>query len=104
MASPSLERSNVRVGGNLLAPDDLAIAGDGQVEFEQDIMCGVNVRVIAEGRDIRIGARAWLGDNATVRASVGTNCIVSSNSEVLEDVVPNIVVDGKPAKFAWQIC
>jgi acetyltransferase-like isoleucine patch superfamily enzyme len=104
MGSPSLGQSNGLAGIHLMAPDDLVIAGDGRVEFEHDIICGKNVRVIAEGRDIRIGARVWLGDNATIRASVGTNCIVSSNSEVLEDVVPNIVVDGKPAKFVWQIC
>jgi acetyltransferase-like isoleucine patch superfamily enzyme len=104
MANLSLEQQNVQVGSRLLAPDDLVITGDGHVVFEEDVICGVNVRVIAEWRDIRIGARAWLGDNAEIRASVGANSIVAANSVVAEDVPVNAVMDGNPAKHIWQVC
>ena len=104
MASPSLELPNVQVAERLLASDDLVITGDGQVIFEDDVICGAKVRVIAEGRDIRIGARAWLGNNAEIRASVGANSIIVSNSVVTEDVPANVVMDGNPAQHIWQVC
>jgi len=104
MASPSLQQQNVQVAARLMAPDDLVITGDSPVIFEDDVMCGTKVRIIASGREIRIGARAWLGDNAEIRASVGPNSIIVTNSGVTEDVPPNVVVDGSPAKYIWQIC
>ena len=104
MASASLELPNVQLAGRLLAPDSLALTGDGAVIFEEDVICGGNVRVIAEGRDIRIGTRAWLGDNTEIRANVGANSIVITDSLVSEDVPANSVVEGKPAKHVWQVC
>jgi acetyltransferase-like isoleucine patch superfamily enzyme len=104
MASASLQQQNVNIGDRLLAPDDLVIVGDGQVSFEEDVTCGTNVRVIAEGRDIRIGARAWLGDNTEIRASVGSNSIIASDCVIPEDIPANVVVKGNPAKHVWQVC
>jgi len=104
MRIAGLEQENVQIGSRLLAPDDLSITGNGHVTFEEDVMSGCNVRVIAEGRDILIGARGWLGDNAVIRANVGANSIVTANTVVLEDVPANAVVSGDPAKHVWQVC
>ena len=87
-----------------MAPDDLVITGGGAVIFEDDVICGAKVRLIAEGREIRIGARAWLGDNTEIRASIGANSIIVSNSVVTDDVPANVVMVGNPAKHIWQVC
>jgi len=97
-------RANFVTGPRLLAPADLQVLGDGKVTFEEDVTCGQNVRIFADGREIRIGARAWLGDNAQIRASVGANSIVASDSVVVEDTPANFIVSGSPAKHIWDIC
>ena len=104
MAIADLTKQNVEIESGLLAPDDLSITGDGHVKLEENVMCGQKVQVIAEGRDVLIGARAWLGDNAVIRANVGANSIVTTNSVVFEDVPANAVVDGNPATKIWQVC
>lgn len=104
MGIASTDRPGVQFGAGFFGPDDLTILGDGEVTFEENVTSGARVRIIAEGRSIRIGARAWLGDDATIRGNVGTNSIVTAKSVVVGDVPDNVVAEGNPAQKVWQIC
>ena len=104
MGIADVANHNVRIARSVLTPDDLKVTGDGEVRFEEHVICGSKVHVVAEGRDIVVGARAWIGDNAVVRANIGANSIVTANSVVSEDVPANVVAVGSPAKRVWQVC
>ena len=56
-------------------------------------------------KPIKIGDRVWIGIAATVLAgvTVGENSIIGANSVVTQDVPPNTIVAGNPARVIRQI-
>ena len=51
---------------------------------------------------ITIGADSWIGNNATVMASVGNKCIVGAGSVVTRPVPDFSIVAGNPARVVKQ--
>lgn len=53
-----------------------------------------------EGRDIVVGEGAWIASNATVLGPcrIGANAVVAAGAVVTEDVAPDTVVGGVPAR------
>jgi acetyltransferase-like isoleucine patch superfamily enzyme len=50
-------------------------------------------------RLVRIGAGAWIGNNAVVMADVGKASIVGAGAVVTKPVPPGVVVAGVPARI-----
>lgn len=55
-------------------------------------------RTIVSNREIRIGNNVWIGDKATILASVGDGAIVAANAVVTKEVPAFALVAGNPAK------
>jgi acetyltransferase-like isoleucine patch superfamily enzyme len=47
---------------------------------------------------VRVGAAAWIGNNAIVMADIGHDAIVAAGAVVTKPVPPYAVVAGVPAK------
>lgn len=47
---------------------------------------------------VRIGDNCWLGESATIIADVGERSIVSSGAVVVNDMPPDAIIGGNPAK------
>lgn len=52
-------------------------------------------------KDIKIGNRVWIGTNVFIRegVTIGDNSIIGANSLVINDVEPNSIVGGVPARL-----
>ncbi len=47
---------------------------------------------------IRIGKNCWIGNQATVMADVGDDCVIAAGAVVTEEVPPRSIVAGNPAR------
>jgi len=61
---------------------------------------GTGVRLLPGPRGIRIGDRAWIGDNVVVvdGITIGADAVVGPGSVVIADVPRDCVVMGRPAR------
>ena len=53
-----------------------------------------------QGREIQIGKRVWCGINVTILAGVtiGDDVVIGAGSVVINDIPPNVIAAGVPAK------
>lgn len=89
----------------------------GECVIEDDALLGSNVDIISGGRQhsftdvtrpireqgghltkIVIGADCWIGNSTVVMANVGPQSVVAAGSVVYQDVEPQAVVGGHPAR------
>ena len=47
---------------------------------------------------IQIGENCWIGNNVTVMANIGANSIIAAGAVVVDDIPPNVIVAGNPAR------
>lgn len=103
---------NIHVGANVFINSGCRFQDQGGIYIGDGALIGHNVVLatlnhgIAPARrqallpaPIRIGARVWIGSNATVLAGVtiGDNAIVAAGAVVTRDVPANTIVGGVPA-------
>jgi acetyltransferase-like isoleucine patch superfamily enzyme len=81
--------------------------GDGALIGHKVVLATINHGYAEEQRHwnypapIVIGAKAWIGSNATILqgVTIGDNAIVAAGAVVTKDVAPGAIVGGVPAKF-----
>lgn len=99
----------------------VVIAEHGKVEIGSDCLIGVGVsifnsdfhpiriadrhKVTQRSRDVRIGDNVFIGNDVTILkgVTIGDNAVIANGSVVREDVLPNTIVMGNPAKFYKKI-
>ena len=88
--------SNVRIGDHVVVLPNTIVSHDAVVGDYSIITGGVCV----SGR-VTVGRSCYLGTNSTIRPNVvlGEHTLVGMGSVVLDDVPPNTVVVGNPARF-----
>ncbi len=107
----------VRLGDRVEINNFSIVNGTGGVDIGDDTLVGPGVRIIsyqhrfahgatirsqpAEALPIRIGRDVWLGANCVILAGVtiGDGAVVAAGALVREDVPPNAVVAGVPARL-----
>ena len=47
---------------------------------------------------IQIGENCWIGNQATILANIGAHSIVAAGAVVVDDIPPNVIVAGNPAR------
>lgn len=87
---------NVHIGKGCLINKHSVIGHDVKVGDYTVISPNVSI-----GGNVNIGSNCYLGSGAIIRngINVGDNSIIGMGSVVLEDVEPNLVFAGNPAKF-----
>lgn len=93
---------DVDIGDRVLIADRVYI-GD-YVHGFSDIDTPIISQRLEAKRPVRIGAGAWIGENAVVLgASVGVNSVIGANSVVLEDIPDFSVAVGSPARVVRKL-
>lgn len=72
---------------------------DHEHEFH-DVSCPIAVQGISKIREVRIGARTWIGQNVVVLpgVTIGRHCVIAANSVVRQDVPDYSIAGGAPAR------
>lgn len=115
--------NRVVLGKNVVVNNALFNTTSGTISIEDDVSFGHNVclltgthditkkageRMLAypvEGRNIIIRKGVWLASNVTILGpcEIGENAAVAANSLVMEDIPPNCLFAGSPARFIKEI-
>lgn len=76
---------------------------DHEHEF-QDIDKPIVLQGISKIKEVRIGARTWIGQNVVILpgVNIGRHCVIGANSVVNKDIPDYSVVAGVPAKILRQ--
>lgn len=94
----------LRIGRNVLIGSKVLIIdhshGHGYRAAPDELRTPPGDRELATRGDITIGDNVWLADNVIVLAGVtiGDNCVVGAHSLVRDDLPPNSVCTGNPAR------
>ena len=90
----------------------------GGITIEDNVLIGPKVNLITENhpldptdrktlicKPIVIKRNAWIGAAATILpgVTIGENAVVAAGAVVTNDVAPNTIVGGVPAKFIKKI-
>lgn len=106
----------IEVGNNFFANSNVRILDEGKVIFGDDCKLAPNVIISNIGhafdRDMRknayyttstiyVGNNVWIGAGSIILQGVkiGDNAIIGAGSVVTNDVMPNTIVVGNPARF-----
>ena len=108
--------NKVKIGKNVVIMPGCLMMSAGGITIEDEAMIAANVQLISNNHDrdnrsiitcrpIRICCRAWIGAGATILpgVTVGENSVVGAGSVVTNDVEPNTVVAGNPARLMRQL-
>ena len=110
-------------GTNVVVNNALFNTVSGTITLEDDIAFGHNVCLLTgthditkkyrarmqaspgEGRNIVIRKGVWLASNVTVLGpcEIGENAVVAANSLVMNDIPPNSLYAGSPARFIKEL-
>lgn len=104
----------IRIGAHAFVNEDCLMMDRGGIDIGERALIGPRVNLITEtheldrdrrawivSRPIRIGDNAWIGAAATILpgVTVGENAVVGAGSVVTNNVPPNTVVAGNPARI-----
>lgn len=109
---------NIHFGERVFVNSGCRFQDQGGITIGDDALIGHNVviatlnhaidpaqRAVTEPAPVRLGARVWIGANATILPSVtiGDGAIVAAGAVVTKKVPPNTIVGGVPARFIRAI-
>ena len=109
---------NIRIGKNVFINHGCTFMDRGGITLEDDVLIGPKVNLVttdhqqepSERRNtvslpITIEQNAWIGVAATVTSGVtiGENSVVAAGAVLTDDVPPNTVVAGVPAKVVKEL-
>jgi len=110
---------SIRVGRNVFINQNCTMYDLGGIDIADDVMIGPNVSIITSGHPIeplqrRAGVTAapiviernvWIAAGVTIigGVTVGENSVVAAGSVVTQDVPPNTLVGGNPARVIRSI-
>ncbi len=109
---------NTHFGKNVFINSGCRFQDQGGIYIDDDSLIGHNAVLATLNHDmqpsrrgnitpspIHIGKRVWLGANVTVcpGVTIGDGAVIAAGAVVTEDVAPNTVVGGVPAKFIKKI-
>ncbi len=113
---------NIILGKNILIPASTDMAGMGKIKIDDNSLIGASVRFITNHhplddktltreevlrgtqKEILIGKNCWIMNNVLLIAGkrglrIGDNAWIAAGAVVINDVEPNTVVGGIPAKL-----
>ena len=106
----------MHIGRNVFINHSLTCMAAGGITIEEGVMIGPHVKILTDNHDfhnrmvlrckpVHIGRQAWIGAAAIILpgVSIGENAIVAAGAVVTNDVAPNTIVGGNPAKFIKTI-
>lgn len=109
---------HTRIGKNVFINFDCTFLDLGGITIEDGVLIAPKVSLLSEShpvspknrhtlipKPIHIKENAWIGAGATILqgVTIGENSIVAAGAVVNEDVPPNVVVAGVPAKIVKEI-
>lgn len=109
---------HTRIGKNVFINFDCTFLDLGGITIEDGVLIAPKVSLLSEShpvspknrhtlipKPIHIKENAWIGAGATILqgVTIGENSIVAAGAVVNEDVPPNVVVAGVPAKIIKEI-
>lgn len=117
------DRNRVRIGDGVVLNDVLINTSSGEVIIENFVFFGHGASLItgthdynkfgssrqtaipASGRDIVVEEGAWVASNVTILGPcrVGKNAVIAAGSVVIDDVDPETIYAGNPAKMIKKI-
>jgi maltose O-acetyltransferase len=114
------ERGNLELGQGAFINSGCVFLDEATIRIGRMAMLGPQVRLCTTSHDINpqrrkdndyiapitVGDNAWIGAGAVVLpgVSIGHNSVVAANSVVTQDVLPNALYAGSPAKFKkWLV-
>ncbi len=125
VVTPALfgDPARVKLAPNLAPNNCLFNTSSGEIRVEEDVCFGHNVCLLTGTHDIRKKGRdritsfpdsghdivvrkgAWLSSNVTVLGpcEIGENAVIAAGSVVLDDVRPDSLYAGTPARFIKSI-
>ena len=120
----SVDRIKLIFGSNVQIGDYVHIGVFKQVHIEDDVLIGSKVLIIDHnhgdysgfssedpnvvqvqkslvGQPVSIGRNVWIGDSVSILAGVriGENSIIAANSLVINEIPPNCIAGGNPARI-----
>ncbi|MES2042401.1 MAG: sugar O-acetyltransferase [Pseudomonadota bacterium] len=110
---------NIRLGRNVFINQNCTMYDLGGIDIGDDVLIGPNVSLITSGhpiepsrrhdgviaRPIVIGANVWIAAGVTIigGVTIGENSVVAAGSVVTQDVPPDTLVGGNPARLIRHI-
>src|ERR1700728_4039887 len=110
----------ISVGRNVFVNQNCTFYDLGGLDIADDVMIGPTVSIITSGHPLKPSQRraatigkpivieknAWIAAGATIigGVTVGENSVVAAGSVVTQDVPPNTLVAGNPARVIRSIC
>jgi len=91
-----IARENVSIGSDCLIAESVVIRDQNHA-----VIAGALTRKAGfTCAPIKIGDNVWIGAKATIvpGVTIGDNAVIGANAVVTEDIPPNVVVAGVPAK------
>lgn len=111
--------TNTRIGRNVFINQNCTFYDLGGIEIADDVLIGPNVSIITSSHPIEPAQRrngviaspivieknVWIAAGATIigGVTVGENSVVAAGSVVTQDVPPNTLVAGNPARVVRSI-
>lgn len=109
---------NLRIGAHTFINHDCSFLDLGGITIDEEVMIAPKVTISSEGHPVTIANRqslsvahvhicknVWIGAGAVITpgVTIGENSIVAAGAVVTEDVAPNTIVGGNPAKFIKNV-
>lgn len=108
--------ANVKFGRNVIVMPGCLMMSAGGITIDDDVQIAANVQLISNNHDlenrhvitckpVHICRSVWIGAGATILPGViiGENAVVGAGSVVTNNVEPNTIVAGNPAKLIKRI-
>lgn len=108
--------ANVKFGRNIIVMPGCLMMSAGGITIDDDVQIAANVQLISNNHDpenchmitckpVHICRSVWIGAGATILPGViiGENAVVGAGSVVTNNVEPNTIVAGNPAKLIRRI-